>query len=59
MELPTRELFNGFFSLPEQEIALEVLSNVFHKSDFETKFATTGLKFILLCSSMVRLCMGM
>ena len=54
----TGELFNRVSSLPVQDFVLEILSNVFHKSDFETKFATTGMKFILTRSSMVRLSMG-
>jgi hypothetical protein len=31
---------------------LKILSDVFHKSDFETKFVTTGLRFILPRSIM-------
>jgi hypothetical protein len=47
----------GFF-LTRAGLVLEILSNVFLKSDFETKFATTGMRFILPRSSMVRLSKG-
>jgi hypothetical protein len=44
--------------LPVQDFVPEILSNIFHQSDFETKFATTGMRFILTCSIMVRLSRG-
>jgi hypothetical protein len=49
-------IIQGVFSLPGQDFVREILSNVFYKSDFETKIVTARLKFILHCSIMVRLC---
>jgi hypothetical protein len=46
----------GFF-LTHAGLVLEILSNVFPKSDFEAKFATTGMRFILTRFIMVRLSM--
>jgi hypothetical protein len=58
LNIATGELFKGFFSLPVQHFVLEILSNVFHQSDFETKIATTRVRFILNRSIMVRLSRG-
>ncbi len=47
--------YSRFFSLTRTALYSGDFSNVFHQSDFETKFATTGMRFILNRSIMVRM----
>ena len=42
VDTTARELCKGNFSLYVKGFVQGILSNVFHKSDFVTKFATTG-----------------
>ena len=48
----------GNFSVSVKRFVREILSDVFHTSDFETNFATTGMVFILTPSMVACLSMG-